>query len=159
MLEASALPMRKLECPRTPCEPVVATQDLTGSWIPAQLGPYHYTPPTMPTASAFRGPVTLELPDGTKMTTKSQLTADIDTPWKLEHDVVLEDRDFVKPLGCIPSFRFLTMNGLSVLLVSDRRAADDTMHVALPVGFTCPPEDKPGIAHLVEHCLVTWREP
>lgn len=155
-VQASASPVEPGRF-RRPCEPKVSMAEVKGQWIESKRRfgtslAHRHTP------LSFQGPVTVELPDGTTQTTKSVMTGDLDFPWELDESVVLEDKDFIKPKNSVANFRFLTMNGMKVLLVSDRRAVKDSVEVFLPCGLSHAPGEQPGIAHLAEHCIINCHD-
>ncbi|KAH0481092.1 MAG: uncharacterized protein KVP18_003559 [Porospora cf. gigantea A] len=102
---------------------------------------------------AYRGRVRVSLPDGRAKWTKTRLTGDPLAPWALDPSVVLNNADFALPSENLKQYRFLTVNGLRVMLVEDSRVTKDAVAVSLQVGHMLSSEFSPGLSGLARRCL------
>ncbi|KAH0481836.1 MAG: hypothetical protein KVP17_002032 [Porospora cf. gigantea B] len=102
---------------------------------------------------AYHGRVRVSLPDGSAKWTKTRLTCDPLVPWAVDPSVVLNNEDFALPADNLKQYRFLTVNGLRVMLVEDSRVTKDAVAVHLQVGHMLSSEFSPGLCGLARRCL------
>lgn len=62
------------------------------------------------------------------------------------------------PYSSVRRYKSITLanNGLKVLLVSDKLAFRAQCALTVPVGQFCDPDDLPGLAHLMEHMILSY---
>ncbi|KAH0487033.1 MAG: hypothetical protein KVP17_000146 [Porospora cf. gigantea B] len=124
-----------------------------GEWVKPDYGKFHRAVRSDTQFRNFTGRIKVEMSNGTAKWTQSRFTGGSNPAWEIDKDVVLNNDDFILPPDIAKKYRFLTIDGMKVIMVQDPRVIDDNVAVNLPVGMVTDAEFHPGISHLAEHCL------